>query len=317
MKSSITHERIVSMNHNSPSAMCKDWSARAGFPASTRKRLTHALASLGVLVATLSAPASPNLIIEQPAGTNLTANAQVYFGGMQFRFVDPTSIVQALDKTFTVTFTGIPKSTFSTYLIQQSASIVGPWSALFAPGLEPDGAGMIVFHDPSPRVNSFYRLFISTDTQRTFTLRNTGDTDANGIGVTVGGTDATNFELDVSTTDAVLPPGAITTFSITYVAGDTNPRAAELNVTANIAVPLSVNLVGGDLPAPVKLFLIWLGNGNLRLSWTNSATGSLETSTNLAPNSWSPAGPAAQQPDGSWRFDAAPVDPVRFYRFKL
>jgi hypothetical protein len=48
----------------------------------------------------------------------------------------------------------------------------------------------------------------------------------------------------------------------------------------------------------------------------NPASGVLETSTNLAPNSWSPAGSPTQQPDGSWRLDVASNDPMRFYRLR-
>jgi len=70
-------------------------------------------------------------------------------------------------------------------------------------------------------------------------------------------------------------------------------------------------------PPPVHLQTSLPGNGGLRLSWTGPTSGVLETSTNLAPNSWSPAGSPTQQPDGSWRFDAAPTEPARFYRFKL
>ena len=42
----------------------------------------------------------------------------------------------------------------------------------------------------------------------------------------------------------------------------------------------------------------------------------METSTDLAPNSWTPVGSATQQPDGSWRLDVAPAEPGRFSRFK-
>jgi uncharacterized repeat protein (TIGR03803 family) len=67
---------------------------------------------------------------------------------------------------------------------------------------------------------------------------------------------------------------------------------------------------------PVRLDATRLGDGTLRLSWTNSTSGTMETSTNLTPNSWSPAGAPTQQPDGSWRLDVSPGDPVRFYRFR-
>jgi hypothetical protein len=42
----------------------------------------------------------------------------------------------------------------------------------------------------------------------------------------------------------------------------------------------------------------------------------LETSTNLAPNSWSPAGSPTPQPDGSWRLEVSTGEPMRFYRVK-
>ena len=59
-----------------------------------------------------------------------------------------------------------------------------------------------------------------------------------------------------------------------------------------------------------------LGNGLLRLTWPGPNAGVLETSTNLAPNSWSPAGAPTQQPDGNWRLDVPPTEPMRFYRLK-
>jgi hypothetical protein len=73
---------------------------------------------------------------------------------------------------------------------------------------------------------------------------------------------------------------------------------------------------GVVLKQPVQLATSLTGGGALRLTWRGPASGVLETSTNLAPNSWSPAGAPTQQPDGSWRFDAAPTEPMRFYRFK-
>jgi filamentous hemagglutinin len=74
---------------------------------------------------------------------------------------------------------------------------------------------------------------------------------------------------------------------------------------------------GVVLKQPVQLATSQIGGGALRLSWRGPASGVLETSTNLAPNSWLPTGTPAQQPDGSWRLEVVPTDPVRFYRFKL
>ena len=70
-----------------------------------------------------------------------------------------------------------------------------------------------------------------------------------------------------------------------------------------------------NVPA-VTLGVIRLGGGSLRLSWTNSVGGVLETSPNLVPNSWSPAPGANQQPDGSWQLDVTPGEPMRFYEVK-
>jgi hypothetical protein len=73
---------------------------------------------------------------------------------------------------------------------------------------------------------------------------------------------------------------------------------------------------GVVLKQPVQLTPNVTGNGALRLTWRGPASGVLETSTNLAPNSWSPAAAPTQQPDGSWRLDVSPTEPARFYRFK-
>lgn len=196
--------------------------------------------------------AAPEVTVEQPAGTNLTVGNDIYFGGMQSRYDDPASKVQALDGTFTVTFNGVPKSTFSSYTIQRSASGEDNWQALFAPGLMPDAAGVVRFHDQSPQLVAFYRLFISTDTQRIFTIKNNGTSALTGIGVTLAGTHAASFELDVTATETTLPPGASTPFSVTYIASDTNARKAGLSITGNVPVPFTLTLSGGDISPPVN-----------------------------------------------------------------
>jgi hypothetical protein len=70
------------------------------------------------------------------------------------------------------------------------------------------------------------------------------------------------------------------------------------------------------LAKPLRVTTTLLGNDQLRLTWPGPSTGVLETSTNLAPDSWSPAGTPTRQPDGSWRLEVAPTEPVRFYRFR-
>jgi hypothetical protein len=73
---------------------------------------------------------------------------------------------------------------------------------------------------------------------------------------------------------------------------------------------------GVVLAKPLRVTTTLYGNGQLRLTWPGPNAGELETSTNLAPNSWSPAGPPTLQPDGSWRMEIAPTEPARFYRFR-
>jgi hypothetical protein len=73
---------------------------------------------------------------------------------------------------------------------------------------------------------------------------------------------------------------------------------------------------GVVMKQPVQLATSRASGGALRLTWRGPASGILETSTNLAPNSWSPAGLPAQQSDGSWQLDVAPTEPARFYRFR-
>jgi len=271
---------------------------------------------IGVLLTSLSLHAAPNLVVEQPAGTSLAAGGVVAFGHVFSDYFDPDSKVQALDGTFTVTFKNIPTGVYISYQLQRSASDQGPWSGLFAPGLAPDSAGTLVFHDPIPQLNAFYRLLVTADTQRIFTLRNTGSSDLIGLGVSVDGAEAANFDLDQSALQTTLAPGDSTTFGVTYLAGDITARMVTLTISGNIPMPFSATLIGGDMPQAVHLALIRLGDTTLRLSWTGPATGVLETSTDLAPDSWSPAGSPTQQPDGSWRLDVSPSDPARFYRFK-
>jgi hypothetical protein len=201
-------------------------------------------------IGTLTINGVAELQVEMPPGTNLATGTAIYFGGVQSRYVDPTSQTQAPDQTYTVTFTGIFPNPYAAYAIQLANSPGGPWSQLPAPGLAPDAGGTIEFHDPTPRVEAYYRLLILTDTQRVFTIRNTGSNDLSGIAVTVGGTNAANFELNLTGTATLLSPGASTTFAVTYVAGDTDARAAELIITGNIPSAFVLSLIGGDVSPP-------------------------------------------------------------------
>jgi len=67
---------------------------------------------------------------------------------------------------------------------------------------------------------------------------------------------------------------------------------------------------------PLYLQINILTNGLSRLTWSGSTAAVLETSTNLAPNSWSPAGAPTYLPDGTVRLDLSPTNPARFFRLK-
>jgi hypothetical protein len=73
---------------------------------------------------------------------------------------------------------------------------------------------------------------------------------------------------------------------------------------------------GVVLAQPVRVGTALVGVGTLRLTWPGVAAAVLETSTNLAPNSWSPAGTATSLPDGTLRLDVSPTNPARFFRLK-
>jgi hypothetical protein len=208
---------------------------------------------LCALLISTSLLATPVLTVEMPAGSSLTANATIDFGGMQFRYVDPASKIQAPDNTFTVTFTDIPLSAYSTYHIERASQPDGPFSQLFAPDLAPDSAGFLQYHDPQPGEAWFYRLLIITDTQRTFTIRNTGTTDLINIEVSLVGADSSFFELNTGTMSTTLTPSASTTFTVIYFAEDPDIRTAELSITGNVPGPIVLTLRGGDLPFPAPL----------------------------------------------------------------
>jgi hypothetical protein len=73
---------------------------------------------------------------------------------------------------------------------------------------------------------------------------------------------------------------------------------------------------GVVLAQPVRVGTALVGGGTLRLTWPGVAAAVLETSTNLAPNSWSSAGTATSVPDGTLRLDVSPTNPARFFRLK-
>jgi hypothetical protein len=181
--------------------------------------------------------------------TVLVSGDTVAFGGASEEYHEPAFQFQEADFTHTVLFTGITTSPYSFLVLQRSFDEMN-WEQVFAPGLEPDPAGVIVFHDPNPSEQMFYRLVIFTDTQRTFVVRNEGETDLTDIELAVVGTDSGHFEVSPSGLPAVIPAGLSASFQVTYVADDSDERAAELRIASNLAEPFVLNLAGGYAPLP-------------------------------------------------------------------
>lgn len=269
--------------------------------------------SIRVLLVSAGLCPGGSLQLELPAGMVLNSGESVCFGSQAGRYVEPTSQTQGPDNRWTVTFTGITPNPYATYVIERASSPEGPWVPVFAPGLAPDASGTIQFRDPAPLMVAYYRLRVTTDTRRIFTLRNTGPDAVGPISIAVSGNHAADFVLSVDGTSTSLAVGASTTFAITYASFETASRDAVLEVTSGVLEHLSLGLEGGHACLESAAPMLRITNaspGFVAIWWTPATTGYvLQSTDSVAPTNWvnAPSG-------GSNTIIVPAIGPTRFYR---
>jgi copper(I)-binding protein len=93
---------------------------------------------------------------------------------------------------------------------------------------EPAGTGLV---DGTSTV-SFGTVLVNANTVKTFTIKNIGTMEMNGLTVTKDGAQAGEY-LVTGTGAATLAPGASTTFTVTFTAAGPGVRSAALHITSN------------------------------------------------------------------------------------
>jgi hypothetical protein len=87
----------------------------------------------------------------------------------------------------------------------------------------------------------------------TFVIRNTGNSDLTGLGITVDGPDAAQFSVTSLPTAPVSGPAGSTTFSVAFTPAGVGPRSAALHISSNDADenPYDIALTGSGLSSTV------------------------------------------------------------------
>ncbi|WP_193213421.1 choice-of-anchor D domain-containing protein [Luteolibacter marinus] len=108
--------------------------------------------------------------------------------------------------------------------------------------------------DGSSSVEFGLNLVDASGTPFEFVIRNTGDAELTGLGVTVDGAHAADFGVDLSSLPGTLAPDSTATFTVTFTPSGTGTRTAALHVASNDAdenpFDVVLNGAGGEDTVP-------------------------------------------------------------------
>ena len=92
----------------------------------------------------------------------------------------------------------------------------------------------------------FGSVQVGSNTSLTFTIKNTGNANLTGLGITFDGANASDFTLAASPTALVTGPTGSTTFTVRFAPGAAGARTATLHIASNDADenPFDINLTG-------------------------------------------------------------------------
>lgn len=227
---------------------------------------------------------SPEIAVEQPAGTNIADGGSKSFGSV--------AVGSSTSLTFTVNNTGAASLTGLTYSINgtnasdfvlttaPTAPVAASGTTTFVVTFTPGGAGSrtaaIHFASNDADENPFDITLTGTglvpeiaveqpagtnivdnggkdfgvvlpgsSTSLTFTMNNTGGAPLTGLTPTINGTHASDFVLTTAPT-APVAAGGSTTFTITFTPGAAGARSAAIHLTNNDSDenPFDINLTG-------------------------------------------------------------------------
>ncbi|MCX6876808.1 MAG: choice-of-anchor D domain-containing protein [Verrucomicrobia bacterium] len=96
---------------------------------------------------------------------------------------------------------------------------------------------------------------------KSFTIRNTGNANLTGLGITFDGTNAADFTVTASPTAPIAGPNGSTTFTVRFAPATAGAKTAALHIASNDATanPFNLALTGTGLTALEDWRLTWFG----------------------------------------------------------
>lgn len=241
----------------------------------------------------------PEIVVEQPPGTDIPDGGTNSFGVVDAGGAgDLTFTIRNLGNAdltgLAITFTGANAAEFSvtanpaapvpgtngstTFTVRFAPVTGGPKSAAlhianndadenpFDINLTGVGAAPeIVVERPSGTnivtggTNGFGLVFLGTNVDHVFTIRNIGLRDLTGLGITIDGTNAGDFTITSAPTAPLAGPNGSTTFTVRFAPGTAGPKTAELHFASNDADenPFDIVLTGNGYSPNTSLQLTY------------------------------------------------------------
>ncbi|MCX6865478.1 MAG: choice-of-anchor D domain-containing protein, partial [Verrucomicrobia bacterium] len=114
-----------------------------------------------------------------------------------------------------------------------------------------DGTARVAFGSVAPANNS----------NKTFTIKNTGNADLTGLGITIDGPNAADFSVTASPTAPVTGPTGSTTFTVRFAPAAAGAKTAALHIASNDANenPFDIALTGTGLTSLETWRNTWFG----------------------------------------------------------
>jgi hypothetical protein len=229
------------------------------------------------------------IVVEQPEGSDLADGANVSFGTLAVGATNQISFTIRNTGTLDLTGLGItitgPNASDFTVITNPVAPVAGGGTTTFTVAFSPGDVGVrtavlqIASNDadenpfdielrgtgPIPfiqiQLSSGNYLYdgasvnfgsgqVGFSSQRTFIIRNYGNSDLTGLGLTITGPNASDFLITTNPTAPVAAFSGSTTFTVAFTCGGLGDRTADLQLTSNDPnqSPFDITLAGIGLP---------------------------------------------------------------------
>lgn len=198
----------------------------------------------------------------------------------------------------------------------------GYWSQSFVPQApapeiaveQPAGTDLL-----AGGIKDFGSVAPASTADLTFTIRNLGNADLTGLGITIDGTDSALFTVTASPSAPLSGPSGSTTFTVRFAPVSSGAKTATLHIASNDADenPFNLTLTGTGTPPPPSI-IVSISGGMITLLWPDTATGNQVESTSslLVPIIWSNEAGSPQTAGGFISLTVTTADSRKFFRLR-